>query len=201
MVKKINSFLLIMVVASAMLILPNVHATSLTLLPANTDTIVGDTFDIDILADIDLADAIIAFGFDLDLSGTGTLGFNGFTPNSPVFDIDADHALISDLDGILAASGGSFISGPPVSGSDILLGTLSFTATGIGNVQVSLTADDLGLGSWFTEGLIPENIQLDNFMPTVTAANVNIVPEPGTIYLLGIGLLGFVRFRRKTFKN
>ncbi len=96
----------------------------------------------------------------------------------------------------MGASEGDFFTGSPVWGDDILLGTFSFVATGVGDVVIGLGADDLD--TWYTEGLI--GITRGNFMPDVTVANVNVVPEPCTILLLGTGLVGLAGFRRKTKK-
>ncbi|MCD4763680.1 MAG: PEP-CTERM sorting domain-containing protein [Desulfobacterales bacterium] len=44
------------------------------------------------------------------------------------------------------------------------------------------------------------HIARGNFMPDVTVANVNVVPEPCTILLLGTGIVGLAGFRRKNKK-
>ena len=50
-----------------------------------------------------------------------------------------------------------------------------------------------------TEGFIP--VFRPNFMPSVTTAQVNAVPEPSTILLLCSGLFGFAGLRRRFKKN
>jgi len=99
--------------------------------------------------------------------------------------------LLSDTDLIRGASGGDLVFGSPVYGSNILLGDLSFAATGTGNIIVNLTADDLS--TWYTEGLITLT---RNFMPSVSPASVR-VPEPGIVILLGISALFLAGARRR----
>lgn len=187
-----------LIIASFMLFMSNANSTSITLMPGSTSVEVGDSFTIDIMADIDPADEIIAFGFDAMLSGSGALSYDGFTMGTGF----ADDPFFgpNDGDGIYGVSEGDFFFGAPVSGTDILLGTLLFTATGVGDVSVSLGADDMDI--WFTEGLIPLNIELANYMPQVTAAQVRIneyvpVPEPVTLLLFGLGLIGLGAIRVK----
>ena len=196
MIGKNNLCLMLLFAILAVFLTSTAHATFLSLTSSESEVFTNDIFDVEIRANIDEADAIIAFGFDLALSGTGNISFNGFTVNSPDFDIDPFHQALSDTDGILGASEGDYFFGSPVWGDDILLGTFSFVATGIGDVVIGLGADDLDV--WFTEGLI--GTTTGNFMSDVTVANVNVVPEPATMILLGIGLVGLAGFRRKTKK-
>lgn len=187
--------------ATALLLGANpAQATMITLSPANSTVALSDTVNIDILADIDAADAIIGFGFDLALSGTGGLTFDGFTPGAGFADDPFFLAPLSDADGIRGASAGDLLFGPPVSGTGILLGTLMFTASAVGDITVDLGADDLAF--FFTEGLIPLDISIPNFLPPVTTARVTVtapvpVPEPGTLALFGLGLVGFAALRRR----
>lgn len=192
------AFMALMV--TTLLLLPPAHATMISLEPAAISVVAGDSFSIDVMADIDEGDAIIAFGFDVSVSGSAGLAFDGFACNSPLFDVDPALEALSDDDGILGASGGDFLMGPAVSGDDVLLGSLAFTATGAGVSQISLGADDLAM--WFTEGLIPVNMDLINFMPMVMGIEVTVepIPEPATLMLLmsSLPLLAAIRRKKST---
>jgi hypothetical protein len=69
---------------------------------------------------------------------------------------------------------------------------LDFSPTASGNYVVTFTSPDVvHLQSYFLTGL----------SGSVTASNINValttVPEPSSIALLGIGLSGFIAFRRR----
>lgn len=155
----------------------------------------GSQFNVRIVADIDLADEIIGFGFDLLASAN--IGFVGFTAAAPFADDPVYLAPFSDSDGIRGAAGGDLLLGAPVSGNNILLGTLLLQALSNGPAVISLSADDL-VGN-FTEGLIPLSALLVNFMPSVAPVTVtvggNAVVEPGS--LAGLALLALLFSRRR----
>lgn len=157
----------------------------------------GSQFNVRIVADIDLADEIIGFGFDL--SASANIGFLGFTATVPFADDPFYLAPFSDSDGIRGAAGGDLLLGAPASGNNILLGTLLLQALSDGPAVISLSADDL-IGN-FSEGLIPLSVSLVNFMPTVAPVTVtvggNAVPEPGGLASLALLALLATRRRRR----
>jgi len=166
-------------------------ATSMTLLPASTSIALGGTVQVGITANIDATEAIIGFGFDQLLSPSGILNFVGFTPGPLFADDPLNLAPFSDSDGIRGASNGDLLTGSAISGINVLLGTLAFQAIGIGTTTIGLGADDLNF--FYTEGLIPENTSLTNFLPTVVGANVTVsdnqIPSPPVIALMAIGFV------------
>jgi len=151
------------------------HATLVRLVPSGASISVGSAFDVQVLADIDAADEIIGFGFDLLASGG--FAFTGFTPGAAFADDPVYLAPFSDADGIRGASAGDLLLGPAVSGLNILLGTLHLVAQAEGPVVLSLGADDLA-GN-FTEGLIPLSILNTNFLPPIQDATLLVVPNAG----------------------
>lgn len=140
---------------------------------------VGDIFTVDIVADI--PDPVLGWGLDvsfdtgvLDLTGVAIdpLWFPGFAP---------------DGDGL---AGLAFPS--PIFGSDIVLATLTFEAIAVGlsDLVASVTPLD------FTEGfpLAPPALP-GSFAPiTFVDGSVNVVPEPGTFWLLGTSLVMFLGY-------
>jgi len=171
-------------------------AAFINLTPSSTSILLGNTVQVAISADIDAAEAIIGFGFDLSLNPGGLFDFVGFTPGALFADDPLYLAPLSDSDGIRGASNGDLFTGPAIYGSDILLGTLHLKAVGMGTGVVSLLADDLNF--FFTEGLIPEDPGLVNFLPPVTDASItvtanNTIPEPPLGILIGIGVAAMLR--------
>lgn len=183
--------------ALALLLAGQAHATAIRLEPVVSSVAPSTPFEVRIVADIDAADAIIGFGFDLDAPGVTLLGF----ATGPGFADDSTYlAPFSDSDGIRGASGGDLLLGPPVSGVDILLGTLTLSAANLGPLSISLSADDLSFN--YTEGLIPLSLSLVNFMPavtpgTVTVSNGGTVPTPGTAACTAVALLAALAPRRR----
>jgi len=202
---KIKTFLMIAVAAVGMARLSDAEAVTLRLEPATTTVQTGGPFSLNIVADIAGPEAIIGFGFDLQVSGSGGVTLLGFAPGPGFADDPVFLAPPSDSDGIRGASGGDLLSGPPVAGTDILLGTLLLRATSAGTALIDLDADDLNF--FYTEGLIPADINLSNFMPAVTPVQVTItataVAEPSSVMLVasllpGLALLSSGKIRTTT---
>ncbi|MCK9608293.1 MAG: hypothetical protein M0R33_17755 [Methylomonas sp.] len=172
------------------------NAASINLTPSSTTVLFSNTVQVAVLADIDVSESIIGFGFDLSLSSGGVLDFVGFTPGGLFADDLLNLAPFSDSDGIRGASNGDLFFGPAISGSGILLGTLDLKAIGLGTATIDLLADDLNF--FFTEGLIPEDPGLVNFIPPVTNASITVVannniPEPPLGMLIGVGVAAMMR--------
>lgn len=152
------------------------NATAVRLETASLSIEQGSFFDVQIVADIDLVDEIIGFGFDLNAGPA--LAFRGFTAG-PGFADDPFLALSSDADGIRGASEGNLLTGVPVSGLNVLLGVLRFEAVMLGSGSVGLGADDLSFN--FSEGLITLAALPANLLPTIDPLVVEIGPGNGTV--------------------
>lgn len=180
-------------------------ATQLWFEPADRLFDVGDTFTIDLYADIDANDAIMGFGFDLSfdagtsfVSGPGDSGsaltFTSFTPNSMSgFSYD----LLYDSDGD-TISGFLEPFDPDVSGNSLKLGSFEFTAFSLCTESILLSADDIGT-SFSVEGLVPGSTasHTDSILPNNPTASATPIPEPATLLLVSCGLVGFAGLRKK----
>jgi hypothetical protein len=168
--------------------------TSIRLETASPNVPLGGAFDVRIVADIDAADEIIGFGFDL--SAPASIGLLGFTAGPGFADDPTYLAPLSDADGIRGASGGDLLMGPPVSGTNLLLGTLRLQGVANGPAAISLSADDLNF--FYTEGLMPLAPGSTNFLPPVSGLSVVVgVPEPATGLSLVAGLGALAAWRRR----
>jgi hypothetical protein len=163
-----TTFVALMLTASA------AHANLVvTFDPSTTDVSVGDTFTVDVLATADLASAFLGFdlGFNLDADIT-TLGSGFVAPGAAIFDV-------AGFVNILAFP-------LPISGADILLATLTFTAT---------TADDLVLD--VNAGSFSSGFSFVQFESRALNITVNDVSAPATLGFLGLAVLGLAGLRRK----
>ncbi len=161
---------------------------SVSIEPSSSIVQVGDTFTVDILADITSIDAIVGWGMDLSFDSlilshnplTGVLIGPSFSA-APTLDGDG-------LAGLLP------FSPPPitgVSGNDVLLATVTFEATQTG------TTDLLG---GFTLGDLTEGFVQLGGSPVDVAFNnglVQVIPAPTAAVLGLIGLAAVVLTRRR----
>jgi hypothetical protein len=144
---------------------------------------VGDTFEVTLLAD--LSDPVLGWGLDLDFDA-GLLAI----VDTPAIGPDWTGFGGGDGDGLA----GVFLPGPGGSGrvgDDVVLATLAFEAVaqGVAALILGITPSDLN------EGFALDPVGYD---PDVTLLDgmVTIIPEPGTLALLGLGLVGLAVGRR-----
>jgi hypothetical protein len=177
--KPINRLLLIFL-SGLMLLAQQVSADVIVRFnPSNTTVYTGDTFNIDVIADI--SDPVLGWGLDLwhDPSFLSL-------PGSPIIGPLWQPAFAPDGDGLAALAFPNSISG-----NDILLATITFKAgqtIGGTDLILSITSGDL------TEGfpLDPTGFDQATFMN----GHVTILPEPASVVILLIsGLLGMRRRR------
>lgn len=178
---------------------PALAAASISFNVSDPSIFVGDSFSVDVTADDVFAnfagETLIGFGFDF-MFDPAFLQLQSVT-EAPVFApaalTPASLATIN-TSGLLTLEGLAFpgVDDPFPSTLNQLLASFQFQAIGGGSTALTLTGDSAGvppLGLTFLFGAesIAGSQNLD----------INAVPEPGAVSLLGLGLLGLAALRRR----
>ena len=201
-----KNYLIGLLIGTALLLgtAPVVPATTLELVPSATTVNPGDTFDMalnitgiapqgvtvihtDLFFDstvLSLAGATAGDFFDLN-TGTGSAWFDPINPfpistGFPVADFIMSPVTVPDM---LGFDFMEFNFVPSI--QDGTLVNLTFSAIGVGDAMFGLNdimvIDASGAPSF--EGIV--------------TSDVSVVPEPGTIMLLGLGLISLAGWRRR----
>ena len=147
---------------------------------------IGNTVDVDIIATIPEADAIVGWGMDIVVDDPSIADITNVAINEVLFDA----AFSVDDDGLagLVPTGGN------VWGTEIVLATLTFTAYDGYDIWTDIwgwddNPTDLTEGFALVEGGFANVNYVTGFV------NVEI-PEPASLALFGLGALALLRRRR-----
>lgn len=158
---------------------------SVSLEASSYDVFVGDTFTIDILADI--PDPVLGWGLDLNFD-------SGLVSQSapPLVSATWMPGFTMDGDGL---AGLAFPT--PVTGTDVLLASLTFEATAAGSATFSAGYTPFDLTEGFPLAFPLTGFAEVSFEDVLVTINSISVPEPSALLLFSTGLAIFGMLRRK----
>jgi len=191
-------------------------AVYLTLNPSSTSMLPGGYTDVDVTLSSD-GDQYISVGFQLSFDpsvlkvvDTSAGNWTGYWTSTPIQIADANQVSpgifafdthtaneVYNTAGSGHSAGKIFheqyiMTGPPIATTG-LLARIRFQAVGLGNSAV--TFNTIGEGAWYPAVFAPD--YTTEIQGRYTGTTLAVIPEPGTLILLGSGILGLITMRKR----
>lgn len=175
-----------------------VYAASISVTPSALNVTVGQTFSVDVFISgvSDLYAFQFDIGYDPSILSAGAISEGAFLleGGSTLWDTGS----INNSGGVIDDTFGSLQSiVPGVDGSGVLA-SINFTALAAGSSNISLF-DIILLDSQIFD-IDVSSVSSTNILVNAQTIPDPTVPEPATVFLLIIGLIGLTSVRRKAFE-
>lgn len=167
-------------------------ATIISLLPASPSVTLGDQILINVVLSTDtpFLSGALDFGYPTGLVSLANFAFGAA--------VDSGFSFLPNTSTAGQINDFAFSNFSGISGASNLLATMAFNTIGIGTSDFTVAIDQTSQGGWFFLTGVPLTASdFSNFTLNNASVQINAVPIPGALWLLGSGLVGLVVMKRR----